>query len=157
MNPAFPTIVYIIPNCWRVLPVVSAIPQQIPPRSNLFFSVPVIFFFAFPRFKSAIHGISTIPPINVLTQLNVNGPTYSIPTLCATNAIPHMMAASNSNSDPFTCSFFIVFKPSLSLACWIYFTTAVFCMQAKRKNTLYDLIQITKAFLLFEFKNCIYI
>ena len=59
-----------IPNCCKVLPVANATPQQIPPNSNLFFSVKFVFFLTFPLFRNAIHGINTMPPINVRTQLN---------------------------------------------------------------------------------------
>ena len=36
MNPAFPTVVYWIPNCWKLLARQRATPQQIPPIIRVF-------------------------------------------------------------------------------------------------------------------------
>ena len=91
-----------------------------------------------------MHGMSTIPPINVLTQLNVNGPTYSIPTLCATNALPHMIAANNNNNIPFICFFFIPFNPSFSFTYifLFYYVRFLYASKRKRRNISCNLVFI---------------
>ena len=68
-------------------------------------SFPVTLFFPCPSLFSSqsarnITGISTAPPILHRTALKVNGPMYSIPTLCATKATPQIVAVS-SKSNPF--------------------------------------------------------
>lgn len=87
--------------------------------------------------------MSTIPPINVLTQLNVNGPTYSIPTLCATNALPHMIAANNNNNIPFIC--FSSYRSILLFHSHIFFIllrSFLYASKRKRRNISCNLVFI---------------
>lgn len=43
INPAFPTDVYMIPNCCRLLAIQRSTPQAIPPMKSVFRSLPSIF------------------------------------------------------------------------------------------------------------------
>lgn len=64
-----------------------------------------------------ITGISTREPMILLVALNVNGPTASPPSLCATKAIPQMAAVSRRISEFFNgiCCFFIIKYPLVKL------------------------------------------
>ena len=44
MKPAFPTVVYLMPNCWKLLAAKSAMPQAIPPiqRSRVLYGEDVV-------------------------------------------------------------------------------------------------------------------
>ena len=107
INPAFPTVVYWIPICCRLEAINKNMPQLTPPISKCFVFFLSVFSSGFIFLKSIIHGSNTKPPISVLTALNVYGPTYSIPTLCATNATPHIVAVSNNISDCLNVYLFI--------------------------------------------------
>ncbi len=113
IKPAFPTFVSVeykeIPICCKLLPAQRAIPHKIPPAHNSFFFS--IFFLGlvsgFILCNKKIQGINTIPPNKFRTALNVNGCTYSIPTLCATKAIPQINAVINNILLRFHISFFM--------------------------------------------------
>ena len=78
MNPAFPTVVYWIPNCWKLLARQRATPQQIPPITSVFLApgmAGTCFLLLFFLSKNHMQGRRTTPPIRHLTQLNVKGPT----------------------------------------------------------------------------------
>ena len=97
IKPAFPTVVWAMPNCCRLLLAQRKMPQQIPPSTAIrrcSFSVFPAFptFPAFPvlpgscgsspdrwsppsRLRKKIQGISTAPPIRNRQQLKVNPPT----------------------------------------------------------------------------------
>ena len=78
MKPAFPTVVYWMPNCWKLLARHRATPQHTPPITSVFLA-PGITGTRRSRFlflsKYQIQGSRTTPPIRLLTQLKVNGPT----------------------------------------------------------------------------------
>lgn len=60
------------------------------------------------RFKIKITGTRTAAPIRERTPLKVKGPTYSMPTLWATKAIPQIVAA-RSRQREFFRGIFCVF------------------------------------------------
>ena len=118
MKPAFPTVVYWMPICWKLLARHRATPQQIPPASSvfavLFFLFAGDFFLPLPFFplQGKIHGISTSPPRILLTKLKVNGPTYSIPRSGQQTPRPRCMP-SVKQCGTSQISFFIFTIPSL--------------------------------------------
>ena len=63
--------------------------------------------------SSKITGISTREPIMFLVALKVRGPTASPPSLCATKAIPQIVAVKRRSSEFFNgiCCFFIMNYP----------------------------------------------
>ena len=67
----------------------------------------VMIFFGF-LLKYKISGIKEQLPNANLIPLNVKAPTYFAPTLCATNANPHMAAANKRSKLDFNSSFFII-------------------------------------------------
>ena len=87
MKPAFPTVVYLMPNCWKLLAAKSAMPQAIPPiqRSRVLYGEDVSAFLApvagnsaagesaaveavsLERFKRKITGTRTAAPIRERT------------------------------------------------------------------------------------------
>ena len=97
IKPAFPTVVYLMPNCWKLLARQRQIPQAIPPIIRVFFScildtvllevsdLPDALEAAsegeFLFFRIKISGIRTTAPIRERTALKVKPPTYFIPTL----------------------------------------------------------------------------
>ena len=130
MKPAFPTVVYWIPNCWKLLAAKRANPQAMPPshRSRLLYGVGDTAFSEgadedsgiaesvaaedlFPeRFRIKSTGTRTAAPIRERTPLKVKGPTYSMPTLWATKAIPQIVAARSRQREFFRgifCEFII--------------------------------------------------
>ena len=130
MKPAFPTVVYWIPNCWKLLAAKRADPQAMPPshRSRLLYGVGDTAFSEgadedsgiaesvaaedlFPeRFRIKSTGTRTAAPIRERTPLKVKGPTYSMPTLWATKAIPQIVAARSRQREFFRgifCEFMI--------------------------------------------------
>ena len=128
-KPAFPTVVYLMPNCWKLLAAKSAMPQAIPPiqRSRVLYGEDVVVdvegsaaaeAVSLERFKRKITGTRTAAPIRERTPLKVKGPTYSMPTLWATKAIPQMVAA-RSRQREFFRGIFCVFmiKESFRVLC----------------------------------------
>ena len=130
MKPAFPTVVYWIPNCWKLLAAKRADPQAMPPshRSRLLYGVADTAFSEsvdedsgiaesvaaedlFPeRFRIKSTGTRTAAPIRERTPLKVKGPTYAVPTLWATKAIPQIVAARSRQREFFRgifCEFMI--------------------------------------------------
>ena len=130
MKPAFPTVVYWMPNCWKLLAAKRANPQAMPPshRSRLLYGVGDTAFSEgvdedsgiaesvaaedlFPeRFRIKSTGTRTAAPIRERTPLKVKGPTYSMPTLWATKAIPQIVAARSRQREFFRgifCEFMI--------------------------------------------------
>ena len=113
INPAFPTVVKEIPNCWKLLAIQSISPQLIPPMINVFLSPfcckkaasPSSFFFCLS--KNEMTGSSTKPPIKLRTPLKVKHPTAYPPTLCATNATPQIKAVNRRIRLFFICFIFI--------------------------------------------------
>ena len=106
-KPAFPTVVCAIPICWMMEAHPSASPHRIPPRTSVF---PLITrpstvrrLPSLPgriiRFCIRITGRSVIAPSRKRIATRVNGPMYSIPTLCATNAAPQIRAVRRRIAD----------------------------------------------------------
>ncbi len=80
MKPAFPTVVYLMPNCWKLLAAKSAMPQAIPPiqRSRVLYGEDVVVdvegsaaaeAVSLERFKRKITGTRTAAPIRERTPL----------------------------------------------------------------------------------------
>ena len=74
INPAFPTVVYMIPNCWNSAALPRAIPQRIPPLSVTPKGAP-----SFPSFMAfcllvATSGSNTRAPRINLAPLKLKGP-----------------------------------------------------------------------------------
>ena len=117
INPDLPTDVYIIPYCCKLLAIQRVIPVRIPPNIKVLFVLLFLFLLSIDSFISffsllsikKIRGNKTIHPTKFLVAVKVNGPTYSIPTLCATNAVPHIVAAINNRSDCLSTNLFIFF------------------------------------------------
>ena len=117
MKPALPAVVYTRPNCCSVLPAHRQTPHSSPPRSSVRFSVGLS---SLGRFfsRSQITGSSTAAESSDLTPLNVNGCTMSVPTRCATNADPQIIAVSSSRRFPRIAFLFISRNPlSLRRVC----------------------------------------
>ena len=79
MKPAFPTEVYLIPNCWKLLARQRQIPQLIPPMSKVLrpavFSSGVRDTGFLPLSRNQMTGSSTMAPMMQRTILNVKPPT----------------------------------------------------------------------------------
>ena len=109
MNPALPTVVLETPICCKLAATHRASPHSSPPRSSIFLSCGAMGSFLF-RFRTAMTGTSAALPSKLRTAVNVNGPTRSMATLCATKAKPQIMAASSSRALPRDC--FVLIFPS---------------------------------------------
>ena len=81
MKPAFPTVVYLMPNCWKLLARQRQMPQEIPPmiRSlRLCWPDVVLCDETEPEFfcpRTRISGTSTADQIRERTALEVKPPT----------------------------------------------------------------------------------
>ena len=119
-----------MPNCWKLEARHRQIPQIMPPaikvllRENGFEPLDAIgclsdsvksaeLLCGFILLSSKITGISTREPIMFLVALKVRGPTASPPSLCATKAIPQIVAVKRRISEFFNgiCCFFIMNYP----------------------------------------------
>lgn len=119
-----------MPNCWKLEARHRQIPQIMPPaikvllRENGFEQLDAIgclsdsaksaeLLCGFILLSSKITGISTREPIMFLVALKVRGPTASPPSLCATKAIPQIVAVKRRISEFFNgiCCFFIMDYP----------------------------------------------
>ena len=79
INPAFPTDVYLMPTCCRLLAINKKKPQTSPPASSVLFSsgVPAAFLFS-PLRGNRMQGMSTTPPIRLRTDPTVRGDKKSL-------------------------------------------------------------------------------
>ena len=74
MNPALPTVVYLIPNCWKLLARQSRIPQQIPPVIRVLRSEGVCSLEDLVLPSPQMTGSSAIAPMIFRTALKVKPP-----------------------------------------------------------------------------------
>ena len=101
MNPPFPAPDVATPVCCATDAAPRQIPQRIPPLIAFFqYSLSPLCFFM----QGSAKGRRTMAPMIILIALNVNGPTLSDDTDCATNASPHISEVKSSRSMAF-CSF----------------------------------------------------
>ena len=141
MKPAFPTVVYWMPNCWKLLaaksanaagdaadPEIAALYgmedtalSEVVDEDSVLRSLPRQKLYLLERFRRKITGTRTAAPIRERTPLKVKGPTYSMPTLWATKAIPQMVAARSRQREFFRgifCVFMIKESFRLSGIMW---------------------------------------
>ena len=81
-----------------------------------------------------MHGSSARLPTKLRIPLKPNGPRYSMPTLCATNAVPHINAAVNNNTA------FFVFISSHSSCYFFNFNAIRSILPYLYKNTKYYIL-----------------
>lgn len=105
INPPLPTLVYVMPICWKREAMVKAKPQMMPPRSSLLrvagSSVPHrVKGLPASLSKNKKQGHKKSVAKKLREKLKVRGSTYSAPTLWAMKAVPQMREQSISMMMP---------------------------------------------------------
>ena len=103
IKPALPALVPPeMPDCCRKEAIARATPQQIPPSTGSFGELASgstfsgAFFFCTTRTIQSPRASAAKAILHRMAP-KVRGGTYSLPTLCATNAVPQMSAANTGN------------------------------------------------------------